>query len=128
MVLAALAAVVLAASFGWWHLFHPPGIDRRGFDRIRAGMSRREVEAILGGPPGDYRDQIRYPRGGCCLPRESFPPETDVGGYRAEEWTADEREVTVYFGADGTVADKGFLDYSLPPPSSWERLRQWLGL
>src|SRR5262245_9814484 len=29
-------------------------IDRAHFDRLRAGMSRSQVEALLGGPAGDY--------------------------------------------------------------------------
>src|SRR5262249_46982774 len=31
--------------------------------RIREGMSRAEVEAILGGPPGDYRAVLTEPDG-----------------------------------------------------------------
>jgi hypothetical protein len=34
-------------------------IDLRHFARIKEGMSRAEVEAILGGPPGDFRTDER---------------------------------------------------------------------
>src|SRR5262245_29182227 len=46
-----LAAVALVC----WALA-PEGrrINRAGFDRIKDGMTRAEVEAILGAPPGDY--------------------------------------------------------------------------
>jgi hypothetical protein len=33
----------------------PSRITLANFDRIRPGMSRTEVAAMLGGPPGDYR-------------------------------------------------------------------------
>src|SRR5579864_1615632 len=29
-------------------------IDREHFEKIKEGMSRAEVESILGGPPGDF--------------------------------------------------------------------------
>jgi hypothetical protein len=50
-MLALLAAVAFVALVTW------PRSDRatqENFNRIRRGMSRAEVEAILG-PPGDYR-------------------------------------------------------------------------
>jgi hypothetical protein len=50
-----------------------------------------------------------------------------VRTYRSESWTAGERSLFVYFHADGTVADKEYLDFSLPPPSLLQRLRRWLG-
>jgi hypothetical protein len=126
-LLVPLAAVVLAASVAWWHILHPPGINRRGFDRIRVSMTRPEVEALLGGPPGDYPAGGRAPGESCAHPLECVAPETDVSTYRPEAWTAGERWLCVYFRADGTVADKEYLDFSLPPPSPWLRLRRWLG-
>jgi hypothetical protein len=39
---------------------HPrPGITRENFDRIQKGMTRAEVEEILGGPPGTYTDRYK---------------------------------------------------------------------
>jgi hypothetical protein len=45
--LAVVVVVVLWPRTQW--------ISQENFDRITEGMSRAEVEAILGGPPGDYR-------------------------------------------------------------------------
>src|SRR5262245_5172511 len=58
-VLVALVAVVVAglAYAGWlWLAWRPSHrlINRENFKRIEQGMTRKEVEAILG-PPGDYR-------------------------------------------------------------------------
>jgi hypothetical protein len=62
-------------------------VTRANFDRIRVGMSRAEVEAILG-PPGDYRTgrtkeesdprELMWP-GGCRLrDRRSPAPKVNV--------------------------------------------------
>jgi hypothetical protein len=44
-------ALLGAAAFVLWP--RPNRVTRENYDRIRKGMSRAEVEAILG-PPGDY--------------------------------------------------------------------------
>jgi hypothetical protein len=52
VVLAGLAVVVAAGLIALWPRTSPA--TRENYDRIREGMTRAEVEAILG-PPGDYR-------------------------------------------------------------------------
>jgi hypothetical protein len=53
-VLAVLAALTVLALFGAFAMRPPPNqITWVTFGRIREGMSRAEVEAILG-PPGNY--------------------------------------------------------------------------
>jgi hypothetical protein len=55
-LLAALAGLAVVVAAGAWLLW--PRQDRitpENLDRIELGMTRAEVEAILGGPPGDYR-------------------------------------------------------------------------
>jgi hypothetical protein len=51
VALAGLAVVIAAGVVVLWP--REDRVTRGNFDRIRAGMSRAEVEAILG-PPGDY--------------------------------------------------------------------------
>ena len=53
VVLAGLAVVVAAGVVVVWS--RKDLITRDRYDRIQAGMTRTKVEAILGGPPGDYR-------------------------------------------------------------------------
>jgi hypothetical protein len=55
------------------------------FNRIRTGMMRKEVTAILGAPPGDYG---------------SVPTVFLVDG---EQWSDDEGIISVWFDAGGTV-------------------------
>jgi hypothetical protein len=52
IVAVGLVVLVAVAAFVAWP--RPQRITRENFDRIQDGMSRAEVEAILG-PPGDYR-------------------------------------------------------------------------
>jgi hypothetical protein len=66
VVLAGLAVVVAAGAVVLWPRL-PSRITRENFDRLKKGMSRAEVEAILG-PPGDCRTgrgeiEIPYPQG-----------------------------------------------------------------
>jgi hypothetical protein len=58
-----VAVVLLAAgtTFVLWP--RPDRITAANCARIREGMSRAEVEAILGGPPGDYRTVLTEPDG-----------------------------------------------------------------
>jgi hypothetical protein len=54
VALAALAVVIAAGVVVPGPSPEPSLVTRENFDRIQVGMSRAEVEAILG-PPGDYR-------------------------------------------------------------------------
>jgi predicted ribosomally synthesized peptide with SipW-like signal peptide len=55
-LLLALAGLVLLAvgTFALWSQSNQSRITRKTYDRLHEGMSRTEVETILG-PPGDYR-------------------------------------------------------------------------
>jgi hypothetical protein len=53
LVIMALVLAVTAVAVVLWPEM-PSRITRENYDRIRVGMRRSEVEAILG-PPGDYR-------------------------------------------------------------------------
>jgi len=76
VLLGALAPVV----------FPPPcSVTRSAHARIEPGMTRARVEAILGGPPGDYR----------TLPVESYLGSG--GGVSWDIWQGDEGESWVCF-------------------------------
>src|SRR5262249_36079311 len=49
---AAVASLATAMAFALWPRSDP--VTRANCDRLRPGMTRQEVESILG-PPGDYR-------------------------------------------------------------------------
>jgi hypothetical protein len=128
LLVALVVAVGLGAFLGWWIFVRSAGVNRRSFDRIQTGMSQREVEAILGGPPGDYTEAGSNSFDWSCVPRESVAPQTDTDGCRREVWLAGGLSVSVYFRPDGVVADKGFVDFTMSPPSVFDRIRGWLGM
>jgi outer membrane protein assembly factor BamE (lipoprotein component of BamABCDE complex) len=81
---------------------HRPGphLDRAAYDRIEPGMTQAQVEAILGGPPGDYgaRDLEDYVQTGGAgqLP----------GVGRVEHWLGKTAFVGVEFDDQGIVTAK----------------------
>src|SRR5947209_5208858 len=64
--------------------------------RVIPGMTRAEVEAILGGPPGDYRVRSRAVTIDVAL--------APVPGRVLEKWRGDAGIALVQFGPDGRVA------------------------
>lgn len=101
VVLSAVTAKVM------WRPWHAP--TQQDCNRVHNGMTRAEVEDILG-PPGDYRSWAT---------RVEFTPlDPQPASRRMDQWATDEGEMRVVF-VDGRVvvsefrnawADKGVLD------------------
>jgi hypothetical protein len=49
-----LASVLLACCAGWLVMSSGPYLTRTRFERVKKGISREEVNRVLGVPPGDY--------------------------------------------------------------------------
>jgi hypothetical protein len=82
------------------------GVNRVAFERLKPGMTSAEVEAILGGPEGDYR--TRPP---------SFWIDLTGGSIDDLDWTmwrGDEGEVYLGFNHDGHLVGIHFSE--APPP------------
>src|SRR5438876_12330427 len=83
-------------------LRHRPGpqINRASYEQIQVGMTQAQVEAILGGPPGDYgaRELEAYTHIGS----EGQLPE--VG--RVERWLGTSAFIAVEFDGLGTATAK----------------------
>jgi hypothetical protein len=94
-------------------LLRPPGpcpVTRGAYERIEPGMSRTEVEEILGGPPGDYRT------------RPTRVEEGPGSGFTWEGWWGDEGMVEVCFRGDSVLVTR--FQETLPPgPGLLETLR-----
>jgi hypothetical protein len=90
--LLAVALVLFGATLALVLPRHCP-VNRAAFERIKPGMTRAEVHAILGGPPGDYRTR---PSGPFTLFFDST-----VNGIipLAELWQGDEGGVCVEYSA-----------------------------
>jgi hypothetical protein len=125
-----LAVLLLAvAAFGLW----PPQPDRvtqENFDRINEGMSRADVEAILG-PPGDYS-------GGPLVleapgPPVRFEPAKESRGTDDSafvEWANDSGRAQVVFDGSGRVDWRYFgpvrrMEQTALDNLLWRTKRQW---
>jgi hypothetical protein len=122
LLLAAAVAVPLAVQQDALHQKWARGhlIDWKHCDRIQKGMTRVEVEAILGGPPGDYRTQmVVYHDWSGWLLEEPDPRNS---------WIADSGYINVRFdSATDRVPDTWFEGpVPLGEPSLAERVRAWL--
>ena len=139
VALAGLAVVVAAGMVMVWP--RPERITRENFDRIREGMSRAEVEAILG-PPRDYRTRIGETDYGrtentwiadrgpdFALGTNWVPGQSKGKPYLKADWMDDSFRITIVIGQSGSVVDKegwprrktqGQLDDLL-----WRGKRQW---
>lgn len=88
------------------------------FARIEEGMTAAEVEAILGGPPGDYRT--------IPPPRTSFSLGVSLGGYSMvieKDWQGNEGDVLVGFDDTGHVVRKDFSPRDASPVGPVEMIR-----
>ncbi len=122
MVLAALTALAAGAGLAVYRsIITPPRrtLNAAGFDQVRVGMTRAEVEQLLGGPPGDY---CRYPGGGMTITTEGVraPP-----GSVEQIWFDERNRFEVWFDAEGRVTASHRRGYQYTPP--WT-LRGLLGL
>ena len=113
-----LAVCALIAVCVWKNA--QPRPCRATFERVRVGMTREEVEATVGAPPGDYT-----PSGAFVLRTEDRLAVVGVG-----IWLTDHADLWVRFDAAGraqsaTVCNVSKLDF-LRSRTRWERLWAWV--
>jgi hypothetical protein len=122
-----------------WVLWPKDRLNEKGFDLIQKGMTQKEVEAILGVPPGDYSNGAvaMTPEVGSGLMfgpgimvsiheylRDTTPRED---GCCANFWIGNEQAIQVTFDSDGkTVYTQFFAVYI--PRTYLEKLRRMFGL
>jgi hypothetical protein len=112
----ACLAVVLVLAGGLIALLGPRHcpVNEAAFERIEKGMTPTEVEAILGGPQGDYRTRPPHPSpppAACSFEYDIVEgePSPAVGRWRGDEGVA----VVCY--AAGIVEERAF--FRAPPHS-----------
>ncbi len=113
-------------------LQRPPLGDRitpEAYERLRVGMTREEVQAAIGLPPGDYRRNRGAAKVYTAL--DGNIPQ-DIGkssGLAFVDWWGDENMIGVWVDAQGKVAGTAI---SKPIPQReagiWESFRRWIGL
>ena len=95
MTIGVLALLACAALL--FLLPKPIDVTEASCGRIQPGMTRTEVEAILGGPPGDYETGKR----GIVLDRYGNGVLMEEG--RMEEWGGDEGFLQIGFDENDSV-------------------------
>jgi hypothetical protein len=118
VALAGLAVMVAAGAVVGW-----PRANRvtwENYDRIREGMTRAEVEAILG-PPGDYRTGPTIALNGSVI--------APYGSRHQGDWVGNEGFIGVVFDS-GVVEHKYFYRTVKREQSPlgnllWRAERQW---
>jgi hypothetical protein len=96
-----------------WHC----RVNRATFERLKVGMTRAQVEAILGGPPGDYQTRPSVPPGEFDLARVT---ELSEQVWPTERWAGDQGDISVRFTPGGVVADVQFTAVAPYSPSPLE--------
>jgi hypothetical protein len=100
-------------------------VTRANYERIEEGMSRAEVEEILGGPPGDYRTRPTRRRP-VSLKQISLLAEEPVE-YR--QWEGGEGIVEVGFDPTDAACSKWFtpteVEGGLLDLLRWRLSRRW---
>jgi hypothetical protein len=128
-----LGSIVVVAALGvgvWLRWPRQTAITQENAARIEAGMSRAEVEAILGGP-------ARFEASSDCVivNKQGFfngVPFDSAGVSRPKvpdptQWVSDCALILVVFDEDGTV--KWSHAWSSRPTETFvEKIRRWLGL
>jgi hypothetical protein len=117
LVATARTGLLVAALFLPFLLAQPIHISEANRARIEPGMSQREVETILGAPPGDYETGrsgiVLDPYGGGVLMNHG----------RIEEWGGDEGFIQVGFDEHDIVLWTRFV----PAGRRWPLMERWLG-
>jgi hypothetical protein len=101
-------------------------IDAEHCGRIKEGMSQAEVEAILGGPPGDFTTgAVVYSPLGAVIYSPLFA-DLSSSHVREEVWDGNEGEILVCFDKQGAVWFSLYQTGTMVPLSFVDRLRAWL--
>jgi hypothetical protein len=88
---------------------------RRQLERVVPGMTRTEVVALLGGPPGDYRSD----------PKRFSISHHSIQSLGFEEWITDEAMAQVWFDDDRVTRVRICRAIDQRPPLL-RRLAGWL--
>jgi hypothetical protein len=122
VLVAAAGAALLLVAAGWYLLQSVPASDRinpEAYGRVGAGMTRQEVEAAVGLPPGDYRGRAHRPGGAAYAEwseeaaGEEFSAEATAGRLH---WEGEEYSIVAGFDEGGAVAWKTLWRHVPPPP------------
>lgn len=99
--------------------FHPHRLNHAGFEAVQVGMTRQEVEQLLGGPPGIYYPT--YPGAGAGMSEEAYYVPDAAGAV----WYDDKARNEIWFNDKDRVLAKHKQAYWYATAYSC-RLTGWL--
>jgi hypothetical protein len=125
-------ALGVAAACWLWHSYQPGRVTYDSYLAVQIGMTRAEVEQVLGPPADDaeaawavrrkswdFQEQ-RFEPG---TPRRKAPPWPDC---TRDVWVGDAGKISVWYNADGKVFLASICTAN--PDKTWEaQLRRRLG-
>lgn len=118
LLLGGAACLLVAGYFVYGWLTASP-INRDTFERIENGMTLKEVEELIGLPPGEYEKGVMY---WYAEPGSMF----GMKGDKCESWSSNNGQIVVWVSPEGKVTDKDFNE-PLERESTFDTLRRWLG-
>jgi hypothetical protein len=99
-------------------------LQRETCEKLDKGMTRQQIEAILGGPPGDYTTRPDIGYGQFTLGMVSN--EIQQGNVTEFAWRTDDYEITVRFDGNGrAIAIAGASGHISRPGMSYPSLLLW---
>jgi hypothetical protein len=98
----------------------PSQLRSQNYPQLRSNMTQAEVEALLGGPPGNYG---RYSEKRSIWTAENGSGPPPGGTYRT--WTDDTNSIEVSFDVNGRLYGCHKRSSYTQYPSPFEWLRDW---
>jgi hypothetical protein len=101
----------------------PSRITYESYEKIKLGMTRTQVEEILGGPP---RQEVKLKWRADCLMHGTRSSGLALAKW-PEEWCGSESKITVYFNGQGVVVWAFFSEHpgDMEVETFWDRARTW---
>jgi hypothetical protein len=130
-VLVALAGLAVVGAAGVVVLSSRPSqVTLENCQRIREGMTRFDVELILGGPPGDYRTKPTWAGSHGQTIEDDMRASCVYDDGQVAHWNGDGFSVVVLYDGDGRVlyADSEHVGVGTPSVLDtwrWRLNRQW---
>jgi hypothetical protein len=131
-----LIIILPALAFGGWYALPPKSpsnkIIPKAYRRIEVGMRLKEVEAVIGLPPGDYGDNLdnnsRISSWGSFIIIDASYPVPSEDWRTPVSWIGKDYAISVFLDDGGSIViDKQLCASRTPKPRHpLEQLRTWL--
>ncbi len=119
--------LAVAAATTLWFLFpHEPRFTEEQCDLLSSGMTKEEVIALLGCPPGDYT--TRKQRFVHCTGSRCSADDIKIN-HAGKCWCGDDGAIGLVLESDGTLRRAEYYSTLTPEPTTvMERIKGWLGI